>query len=883
MKKLIGLIIAVILLNGCVYYNTYFNAKKYFKEAQEMELQDSGRPKSSAIQNYNKTIKKCGVVLTEYKDTKWADDALFLLAQCLYYKGTSYTQSIEKFEDLILFYPESEYVPESKIYIARAKYGFNKKEEALELLREFINDETYVDYHPLALMTLANFQLDEEDLLEAEFYYNQIIAKYPKSDEYEEAYYLLGKTHFLGEDYVKSNEVFNGLLKSRLPKKIKLDSSYNIALNHLLLEDYKKAYKISKKLVTDEYREAEISKIQMIVARSEIGLGRYEDATIMLENIMDDNKKSALSAEAAFHLGEMYLNNLRDYEKAIEYYNKVKTEYSRSEYIENALSKSAVASQILQYNDPNTEIDANELVNEQLKLAEYYIEVLSLPDSALVVYDNIIGSEDKLNIKLDSLNFEIAKLKKLIPINDTLKVDTLKVITLAIDSMKVTFSDSLQVDSLNVNSLDIDSALVSSNPIIDSLAIDTLKTSEAMVLVDTLTTIKEEIVSKDPKEPLAKAVTGELDKENTEKELAETEISEMNIADSLNIESVRDSVETITVVDTLQIKLDRYIFERDKTIIDIGLYQNEIIPFVHFVKLWVFQNIYQDSIRVDETFTLLQTKYPGHKYTRAAGQYLAGEEVDFSSPELILETEEYKLAVMDFETDADTTAIRLQPIAENSKHAFNMQANYTLGYLNYFELSDSTNAKTYLNYVLDQDKDKIYTANINVFYDSENFISYDRLPYLDVLDKKAEEKRRQAEEEARLAEEALAAEALAASDSLNLADSLKVSFDKPDKEGVEKDDKEKTKETREASILKRSGIKIPPQYKDEPQVIVAEIEIFASARTGKIKIVEPKLDENSEYAKFLTTLLRSWEYQPAMKDGVAIGSKTRFDIDFNNE
>lgn len=867
MKKLIGLIIAAILLNGCVYYNTFFNAKKYFNEAQEMELQDTGRPKSGAIQSYNKTIKKCGVILTEYKDTKWADDALFLLAQCLYYKGTSYTQSIEKFEDLILFYPESEYVPEAKIYIARAHYGFNKKAEALDLLREFINDETYTEHHPLALMTLANFQLDEKDLLEAEFYFNQIIAKYPKSDEYEEAYYSLGKTHFLGKDYAKSNEVFNGLLKSRLPKKIKLNSRYSIALNHLFLEDYTKAYKISKKLVTDEYRESEISKIQMIVARSEIGLGKYEDATLLLENIMDDNKKSALSAEAAFHLGEMYLNDLQDYEKAIEYYNKVKTEYSRSLYIENALSKSAVASQIIQYNDPNTEIEANELVNEQLKLAEYYIEVLSLPDSALIVYDNIIKAEDILTIKLDSLNFKIIELEKMRPVVDSLETavrDSMLVNTLQNDSL---FTE-IQIDSLN-----LDTTFVSPPLVADSLAKDSLTNVKEITLGDSVSAIKEKIGALD-KEGLSQPKA-----DDSNEEIAETEISEKSIIDSVKAEAVNDSIETVSVVDTLQLKLERYVFERDKTATNIGLYQEEIIPFVHFIKLWVFKNIYQDSVRVDATFNILQTNYANHKYTRAAGQYLAGEEVDFSSPELIEETQDYKLAVIDFETNADTTAVRLQPIAENLKHAFNIQANYALGYLNYFELADSTNAKTYLNYVLDQDADNIYTSNIDIFYDGEKFISYDRLPYLDVLDQKAAEKREREEEEARLAAEALEAETLAISDSLGLSDSLEVSKDEFDKKNRE----DKVKETRDASILKRSGIKIPPQYKDEPHIVTAEIEIFASARTGKIRIVKPELDENDEYAKFLITLLRSWEYQPALKDGVAIGSKSLFDIDFDNE
>ena len=93
MKQFVlSLLFILALSTGCVYYNTFFNAEKYFAEAQDIELKDDGRPQASAIQKYNKAIKKCGIVLTDYKDSKYADDALFMLARCLYYIGRNYTQ-----------------------------------------------------------------------------------------------------------------------------------------------------------------------------------------------------------------------------------------------------------------------------------------------------------------------------------------------------------------------------------------------------------------------------------------------------------------------------------------------------------------------------------------------------------------------------------------------------------------------------------------------------------------------------------------------------------------------------------------------------------------------------------------------------------------------
>jgi len=139
----------IFTLIGCAYFNTFYNAMKLFDEAQEIGFDDQGRPKSNAIQKYNKAIKKCGVILTDYKKSKWADDALFLLARCFFYKGNSFTLAIEKFEDLISFYPESPFVPDAMIYIAKSNYRFNDQEKALEQLQNFL---LYAEFFPVERM-----------------------------------------------------------------------------------------------------------------------------------------------------------------------------------------------------------------------------------------------------------------------------------------------------------------------------------------------------------------------------------------------------------------------------------------------------------------------------------------------------------------------------------------------------------------------------------------------------------------------------------------------------------------------------------------------------------------------------------------------------------
>lgn len=463
----------VISVTGCAYFNTFYNAKKLFNEAQSISLDDKGRPKATAIQKYNKSIKKCGIILTDYQKSKWADDALFLLGQSLFYKGNNYIQAIEQFEDLILLYPNSELVPDARLYIARSKFRSHKKKEAYQLLQDFINDPTLKENHPKALMNLANYHLEKNELVEAHNTLNKLISDYPKSDEYEEAFFLQGKTLFIDKKYSQSNEVFRALIKSKISKKIKLDSRYFLILNNLELNQYEEAYDLVKKLLKDEYRTERIADLEIVQARSLVGIGELENAVTIFQNVISNNKRTRIAADASFYLAETYFKVTGDYESAIESYNNVKSSFSNSEFVELSLSRSAVASKIIQFNNPETDIPINTLIEQQFKLAEFYNEVLNRPDSALAIYDRIISNETKLPILIDSLetlkimrdqqkkNLTTSDIDEII-LSDTLTSDTLMLDPFPVDSLdmikknelalrELANLDSIMIDTVNVN------------------------------------------------------------------------------------------------------------------------------------------------------------------------------------------------------------------------------------------------------------------------------------------------------------------------------------------------------------------------------------------------------------------------------------------------
>jgi TolA-binding protein len=733
------LLAALVLISGCVYYNTFFNAEKYFDDAQTMALRDNGKPSSTAIQNYNKTIKKCGIVLTDYKDSKYADDALYLMARCFYYIGRNYTQALKHFDELIEFYPESEFIPDVKLYIARANYQFTRKELAFELLQEFLQDPKYKDHHAKALQLLADYHLVDKNFVDADFYLNRIIEKFPKSEEYTSAFFLQGKNQYEAGNYEKSNEVFFSLLKSKVPRNIKFDARYYIALNYLMLEDYQEAEKFSFKLSKDEYREEMISKIHVIKARSLAGNAEFDDAIQLFNTVITDNSRTLLSAESAFYLGELYFNQLHDYEKAIESYGKVKKESGQSEFMEKSVTRSAVASQIIQFNNPDSQLAVEELVLQQFKLAEFYVEFLNMPDSALIVYDHITQQKDFFFLKLDTLRINLAANK-----------DSLDLFTEIENILKPAEPENEQTKIKQNKPEDGKEDLVSKEP----------ETGKEELVSKEPETGKEELVSKEPEfEEKGSEDKKEFDVNLPDStELVETFTDSTNmvvaITDSTDmVETVTDSAEVVkTFIDStytieygdsiktvdlaeatseklrLQTRVRTLTQQISRNEDDIVKYEEEFIPFAKFIKLWLYKVVYQDSARIQEQFDELISDFPDNKYTYAAELMLQDKKVEITTKKQILELAQYEAAIADLYEAPASTKVLLHEIAADSTHEFYLKANYSLGYVNHFLLADSVTAKQHYDIVLAQIDNNEFIPEVQKLYNGEAFKTLTRLP-----------------------------------------------------------------------------------------------------------------------------------------------------------
>jgi len=75
--RILGVLL-LVTFTGCAYYNTFYLAKRYYRDgqkAQERSALDTPAPEAAA--KYDGVIRQCAKILVDYPKSKWVDDALY--------------------------------------------------------------------------------------------------------------------------------------------------------------------------------------------------------------------------------------------------------------------------------------------------------------------------------------------------------------------------------------------------------------------------------------------------------------------------------------------------------------------------------------------------------------------------------------------------------------------------------------------------------------------------------------------------------------------------------------------------------------------------------------------------------------------------------------
>lgn len=665
-KIVCGLLILALPLTSCVYFNTFYNARKYFESAQGYQVPESGRPPARAIQDYEKVIEKCTYILNEHPNSKWADDALFLLARSLFYQRRNIMQARERFNDMLRVFPESKFIPESKIYLARVERHLNNYPESIRILTEILNEQQFAPYHSRVLLLKSSWHLEEKDIKSAQEDLNRLIEDYPNSKEFEEAYLKLGTSYLDEGNYAKSKELFESLLARRVARRIRFDARYYVTLSNFYLKEYDVALEQINSLISDEYETALFARLYLLKARIKAAQKNYVEAEDIFKKVIEDYRRSLFSAEASFYLAEMFFIDLGDYENAIKYYSNVSSEFRTSPLVQKAMGRSSVVSQLMQLSDEGQTLSTQQLVQEHFKLAEYYLYEMNLPDSALSVYANIERQKGRLKDRHQRLKTQMAKIDTL-DAKDSLPDDEPEADKKTNEiAVYPSFEDGSWEEPL------LEGTLFNDHDEIEDIAADSVDSKVKDSVVSELNRLSEEIKT------VEEAII-----------LYEKKYVPYSYFLSawiwLNEKEDREKASAILVEMKERFPDNRYIYALEQLI------NGKPVNLAHPVEIRIEES-YEQAIKIMQT-------------DKSTGLNILRELKDE------IEQEMQRRHIEAF---------------KDIRELYN-RVLYTIGFSYYFDLSDSTAARDYFDELLAQAPGSRYSENIKTFYKNNIFIVTDSL------------------------------------------------------------------------------------------------------------------------------------------------------------
>ncbi len=385
-------------LTGCVYYNTFYNARKAFNDAEKVRKEAEARGnRSRGSTNYNKAIEKSLKVTESYPNSKYYDDALYVLTVS-YYQVGQYSKSERRAREILANYPESEYVKEAKLYLAKAKLDLGDEVEAMAVFEEIFQSDYSKEFKGEAALALGDFYYDNRDYAAANPYYMAVRDSLGRDKDKKMAQTRIADGNF---EYFRFQDALSGYLQI-LGMEPDTRERY-----HALFQAANCAYRLQRlsdgqdyltTLIEDDLYFDSVGVLKLSLAEGY----EYDDELILAEKLYDEivaeETNNKVRSEAFWRLGLMYQFDYDDLAMAKEYYDST-AQLSRSSDIgKEALQRSAdigkleIYSQATELDSTATEDMIDEAAYTQYQLAELYWFQLNKPDSAILEMRYVVDS-----------------------------------------------------------------------------------------------------------------------------------------------------------------------------------------------------------------------------------------------------------------------------------------------------------------------------------------------------------------------------------------------------------------------------------------------------------------------------------------------------------
>ncbi|MDZ7264767.1 MAG: tetratricopeptide repeat protein [candidate division KSB1 bacterium] len=340
---------------GCAYYNTFFNAKKFYNDAEKERLkrendvrkrgqaakQGGSQVTPSEIKNYDKSIEKASKVLELFPKSKYVDDALFLLGQC-FFRKEDYNKAKRKFLELIENFGNSEFAPAARLWLGKTNIELQDYETAEKNFHDILNSNVPDEVRDEAQLLLGGLFKHKGDYITAVSEYATAAKRARKKEIRANAFYEMGECYYKLKNFAKAVESFKQARKFSPDEKFEFNVMLRAGLALKEMEKYDEAIKLFSNFLGDAVNEANWPLCRLEIGHCYRLKGDFDSAIGWYLDVTTQHARTEEAASAYYYLGKIYQEQKAEYQFAKDYFDKAVAENSRAETYAsaNAMSKS---------------------------------------------------------------------------------------------------------------------------------------------------------------------------------------------------------------------------------------------------------------------------------------------------------------------------------------------------------------------------------------------------------------------------------------------------------------------------------------------------------------------------------------------------------------
>lgn len=364
------------LFAGCAYFNTFYNAQYYYNQGVRKEEQKMGTGKK----DFENSLKKAVVVVRDYPNSRWVDEAFFLIAMDYYWMG-NYDKAAVQFEGFIEHFSQSPDAEKAKYYQALTMVGLKNYSEARVALQEMFSSRKF---GRMAMYSWADAFRQEQDIEGARSAFSDFLETYPHGDLTSEARVNLAEIQLKGGDTLSAIRTYERHLRRAETSK----ENYQRLLTLADLYYHKDEYGEAKRTIKRAHGVYGDIDVQCDLLNAKIHIAQGD--SVAAEKVLAKIPTGEYRAEAFYILASLYEEEGK-FDKAIAYYDTLITRERKSNYTALAERKiTLLESRIAQPDSSDTaRIDPAE---QQFLLAQTYL--LSFGDVHRALEEYLKVTED---------------------------------------------------------------------------------------------------------------------------------------------------------------------------------------------------------------------------------------------------------------------------------------------------------------------------------------------------------------------------------------------------------------------------------------------------------------------------------------------------------